>query len=226
MTSYTNRVDTILTNIPELAESDFFHSSFILFIFSLNGLSSLLCSNGIKNTEFEFHESLPIGVRTSSSLFLFFLLAVESSWWLNVLLKKSPQSLPDAPPANVFFRPYWLMKILAVTMTRGGYMTPKLYVPKNVWFQLGAKFTAIETKFTSCETILIYLQKMKDMDMSDINMITKASGNWMTSGSIQNPFMNFFPLFFSSFSGNGGVLSAAWPNSEFAGTKVEVYQWD
>jgi len=36
------------------------------------------------------------------------------------------------------------------------------------------KFTAIETKFTSCETILIYLQKMKDMDMSDLNMITKV----------------------------------------------------
>lgn len=119
MTNYTNRVDLILTNIPEIASHD------------------------SKNAEFEFQESLPIG------------------------------SLPEAPPVNVLFRPYWLMKLLAQTMTRGGYMTAKLYVPKNVWFQLGAKFTAIETKFTSCETILIYLQKIKDVDMGDTNMITK-----------------------------------------------------
>lgn len=59
-------------------------------------------------------------------------------------------------------------------MTRGGYMTPRLYVPRNVWFQAGAKFTAIESKFTSCETILIYLQKLKQEDITDTQKLVKV----------------------------------------------------
>jgi len=62
-------------------------------------------------------------------------------------------------------------------------------------FQQGAKFTAIETKFTSCETLLIYLQKIKDVDPSDSNMIVKV---WPIS--ISPPFrltLNWAQLNFS-----------------------------
>lgn len=119
ITMYTNRVDLIYSQIPELAD------------------------NEVNINEFEFKESLPIG------------------------------SLPDPAPASIYYRPFWMMRLLAQTMTRGGYMTPKLYVPRNVWFQLGAKFTAIEAKFTACETVLIYLLKLKDEDITDKNMLAK-----------------------------------------------------
>ena len=63
-------------------------------------------------------------------------------------------------------------------------MTPKLYIPRNLWFQLGARFTAIEAKFSACETILIYLLKLKDEDITDTNMVAKV---------------RFFPFIFLSF---------------------------
>lgn len=121
ITAYTNRVDMILTSVPELGAT--------------NEMPSL--------SEFTFKEQQQIG------------------------------SLPEAPPSNALYRPYWLMKMLGQTMTRGGYMTPKLYVTRQVWFQSGAKFTAIETKFTTCETILIWLQKLKDETIADANKIAK-----------------------------------------------------
>eukprot|EP00160_Parvularia_atlantis_P013786 Unigene3057_Nuclearia_a/m.9402 Unigene3057_Nuclearia_a/g.9402 ORF Unigene3057_Nuclearia_a/g.9402 Unigene3057_Nuclearia_a/m.9402 type:complete len:325 (-) Unigene3057_Nuclearia_a:60-1034(-) len=121
ITSYTNRVDIIITNIPELGRN-----------MPPPSLSA-----------FTFKEQPPIG------------------------------TMPETAPSDPLRRPYWLMKLLALTMTRGGYMTPKLYVPRNVWFQQGAKFTAIESKFTNCETILIWLQKLQDETLTDTNKVSK-----------------------------------------------------
>ncbi|KAI9355353.1 hypothetical protein DFJ73DRAFT_623699 [Zopfochytrium polystomum] len=50
------------------------------------------------------------------------------------------------------------MKLLRRTMTTGGMLTPRLHVPRQVWFQSGAKFIAIESKFAACEELFLALQ--------------------------------------------------------------------
>lgn len=79
------------------------------------------------------------------------------------------------------------MRTLGQTMVRGGYVTQRLWVPRNLWFQPGAKFTAIEAKFTSCETILIYLQKLKEEDLEDtVNLAKELDEFCLQLDSIQN----------------------------------------
>ncbi|XP_004343103.1 hypothetical protein CAOG_07244 [Capsaspora owczarzaki ATCC 30864] len=93
----------------------------------------------------------------------------ETSFFsLDFLLDSIPKgSSPDPPPPSPFHRPYWLMRVLLRTMTTGGYLTPKLYVPRQVWFQTGLKLTSVSSKFMSCDTALIYLLKMDKENVKD-----------------------------------------------------------
>lgn len=87
---------------------------------------------------------------------------------LDFLFDSIPKgSSPDPPPASPFHRPYWLMRVLYKTMTTGGYLTPKLYVPRQIWFQTGIKLTGVSSKFMSCDTALIYLLKMEKENVKD-----------------------------------------------------------
>jgi len=70
--------------------------------------------------------------------------------------------LPDAHPTLAVLKPFWLMRVWAKTMSVGGYVTPKLYVPKVLWYQSGCKFAAFQTKLTSCEALLEGLAKLKE----------------------------------------------------------------
>jgi hypothetical protein len=43
-------------------------------------------------------------------------------------------------------RPFRLMKLVSTSIDQGGYITPRLYIPQQVWNQAGVKLVAIETK--------------------------------------------------------------------------------
>jgi len=83
------------------------------------------------------------------------------------------EEAPEAPPQSASHRPYWMMRILAKTMTSGGFITSSLYVPHNLWYQSGIKFTGIQLKYVSCETILDLLLKLKDEDTNDSQFFAK-----------------------------------------------------
>jgi hypothetical protein len=38
---------------------------------------------------------------------------------------------------------------------------------------IGAKFVAIDAKFNSCDTLLLWLMKLKELDISDLNSLSK-----------------------------------------------------
>jgi hypothetical protein len=81
---------------------------------------------------------------------------------------------PEPVPQDPHRRPFWLMKVLAVTMRSGGMLTPRLHVPRHIWFQSGAKFVAIEAKFSACENIYVSLNAIKDLDPRDSQAIRSA----------------------------------------------------
>eukprot|EP01119_Soliformovum_irregulare_P022945 TRINITY_DN7934_c0_g1_i5.p1 TRINITY_DN7934_c0_g1~~TRINITY_DN7934_c0_g1_i5.p1 ORF type:complete len:352 (-),score=82.24 TRINITY_DN7934_c0_g1_i5:140-1195(-) len=82
-------------------------------------------------------------------------------------------TMPDPPPSQPLFRPFWLMKVLATTMKDGGHLTPKVYVPKAVWYQSGLKIASINTKMASCLAISEALTRLQKIDMKDTDMVLR-----------------------------------------------------
>ncbi|KAG0207491.1 hypothetical protein BGX28_001268 [Mortierella sp. GBA30] len=62
-----------------------------------------------------------------------------------------------------FFRCFWLMRLLEQTMTSGGFLTKRLFVPRQIWYQQKRAFfrlAALETKIHTCQTLATSLDRM------------------------------------------------------------------
>jgi hypothetical protein len=62
---------------------------------------------------------------------------------------------PDPPPAFPPRVPFWLLKLLKKVIRNGGFLTDKVYIPKPVWGQDGAKFAGLTIKTPAYEQIII-----------------------------------------------------------------------
>ncbi|KAF9955224.1 hypothetical protein BGZ65_003523 [Modicella reniformis] len=72
-----------------------------------------------------------------------------------------PPSDFDPPPADHFLRCFWFIHRLEQTMTSGGFLSQKLYVPKLVWHQKGVvRLPAIEAKINACHTLSQLLDRL------------------------------------------------------------------
>jgi len=60
-------------------------------------------------------------------------------------------------PENSLRRPFWQLNLLRATITTGGFLTPRLHVPRLVWEQWGAKLNGLTTKATAFEAVLSLL---------------------------------------------------------------------
>lgn len=58
------------------------------------------------------------------------------------------------PPADVARRPFYFMQQLCESMQVGGYLTPRLYIPRGLWSQNGVKLLHVETKVRALDTLL------------------------------------------------------------------------
>lgn len=64
-------------------------------------------------------------------------------------------TVPDPPPTFPPRVPFWLLKLLKKVIRSGGFLTDKVYVPKPVWCQDGAKFAGLSIKTPAYEQIII-----------------------------------------------------------------------
>ncbi|KAK4237006.1 hypothetical protein C8A03DRAFT_45094 [Achaetomium macrosporum] len=92
----------------------------------------------------------------------------------------SPNALaPDAPaplepcPSDVMLRPFWLMRCLYQTLChpRGGYLSNKLFVPRDVWRVKGVKLRNLEDKIANCDLLTASLQKLGRVDTCDADAV-------------------------------------------------------
>lgn len=60
----------------------------------------------------------------------------------------------ESPPSSTIKTSYWQLRIIANTIDDGGYLTPNLYVPKNLWTQYGVKFSGLSAKTAAFQTII------------------------------------------------------------------------
>jgi hypothetical protein len=76
--------------------------------------------------------------------------------------KMSPIVLNFEPreeaPKSLLLRPYWLLRVLRKVINQGGYLSPKIFVPKLVWSQYGVKFTGLSAKTFAFEQLLIAIK--------------------------------------------------------------------
>mmetsp|Transcript_23943 Transcript_23943/g.33574 ORF Transcript_23943/g.33574 Transcript_23943/m.33574 type:complete len:450 (+) Transcript_23943:113-1462(+) len=96
-------------------------------------------------------------------------------------------SIPEGPPANPQLRPFWLMRIFLRTIQMGGYLTPSIFVPKSVWYQVGARFASLESKITNTENVVESLLKLKEISLEDQEAVSRELELFvMLLGTVQN----------------------------------------
>ena len=84
---------------------------------------------------------------------------------------------PDPPPsgADEWRRPFWLMRILRNSIEHGGYLSPdgRVYVPRRLWLQKGARFTAMAAKLECAHCLYAELHRMRAIDFKQPAIMSK-----------------------------------------------------
>ncbi|KAL4819046.1 hypothetical protein BDW67DRAFT_148140 [Aspergillus spinulosporus] len=90
----------------------------------------------------------------------------------NALDPNSP--LPLEPcPESFLLRPFWLMRCIYQTIAhpRGGYLSTKLFVPREVWRVKNVKIKAVEEKISNCDLLTAALLKLSKVDTYDADAV-------------------------------------------------------
>lgn len=86
---------------------------------------------------------------------------------------------PSAPiplepcPTEFLLRPFWLMRALYQTIAhpKGGYLSTKLFIPRDVWRVKGVKLKNIEDKIANCDFLTAALLKLAQVDTFDADAV-------------------------------------------------------
>ncbi|KAJ5084290.1 hypothetical protein NUU61_008869 [Penicillium alfredii] len=90
----------------------------------------------------------------------------------NSLVANAP--LPLEPcPESFLFRPFWLMRCLYQTIAHphGGYLSAKLFIPRDVWRVKNVKLKAVEDKISNCDLLTAALLKLAQVDTYDADAV-------------------------------------------------------
>lgn len=90
----------------------------------------------------------------------------------NPLQVDVPSSLEPCP-TDYLLRPFWLMRCLYQTLAhpRGGYLSNKLFVPRDVWKVKGVKIRNVEDKVATCDYLTAALLKLARVDTCDADAV-------------------------------------------------------
>ncbi|KAE9980244.1 hypothetical protein BLS_008959 [Venturia inaequalis] len=90
----------------------------------------------------------------------------------NPLAANAPIPLEACPDSHLL-RPFWLMRCFYQTIAhpRGGYLSTKLFVPRDVWRVKGVKIKGVEDKIANCDLLTAALQKLSSVDTLDADAV-------------------------------------------------------
>ncbi|KAI9800396.1 MAG: hypothetical protein M1825_004166 [Sarcosagium campestre] len=90
----------------------------------------------------------------------------------NPLAANAPVALEPCP-SECIRRPFWLMRCFYQTIAhpRGGYISTKLFVPRDVWLVKGVKLKAIDEKIANCDFLTAALMKLAKVDTCDADAV-------------------------------------------------------
>ncbi|KAI9658308.1 MAG: hypothetical protein M1821_002441 [Bathelium mastoideum] len=79
-------------------------------------------------------------------------------------MTSSTAPLPLEPcPTSALLRPFWLLRALYQTLAhpRGGYLSTKLFVPRDVWGVRGVKLRGLEDKVGACDLLTAACERVR-----------------------------------------------------------------
>ncbi|KAF1834310.1 hypothetical protein BDW02DRAFT_342713 [Decorospora gaudefroyi] len=76
-------------------------------------------------------------------------------------------------PDSYLLRPFWLMRCFYQTIAhpRGGYISTKLFIPRDVWRVKGVKLKNVEDKIANCDMLTAALQKLASVNSNDADAV-------------------------------------------------------
>jgi len=90
----------------------------------------------------------------------------------NSLVANAP--LPLEPcPESFLLRPFWLMRCMYQTLAHphGGYLSAKLFIPRDAWRVKNVKIKALEDKVSNCDLLTAALLKLSQVDTYDADAV-------------------------------------------------------
>lgn len=90
----------------------------------------------------------------------------------NPLAANAPIPLEPCPE-SFLLRPFWLMRCFYQTLAhpRGGYLSTKLFVPRDAWCVKGVKLKALDDKIAACDLLTAALLKLAAVDTLDADAV-------------------------------------------------------
>ncbi|KAJ5964649.1 uncharacterized protein N7479_004525 [Penicillium vulpinum] len=99
----------------------------------------------------------------------------------NSLVANAP--LPLEPcPESFLLRPFWLMRCLYQTLAHphGGYLSEKLFIPRDVWRVKNVKLKALEEKVSNCDLLTAALLKLAQVNTYDADAVLEEMQSFDT----------------------------------------------
>ena len=90
----------------------------------------------------------------------------------NPLATNAPLPLEPCPESTLL-RPFWFLRSIYQTIAhpRGGYITNKLFVPRDIWRVKNIKLKNVEEKVSSCDLLTAALLKLGKVDTMDADAV-------------------------------------------------------
>ena len=90
----------------------------------------------------------------------------------NTMAANHPVPLEPCPE-SFLLRPFWLMRCIYQTIAHpsGGYLSTKLFVPRDAWRVKNAKIKAVEEKVSNCDLLTAALLKLSQVDTYDADAV-------------------------------------------------------
>lgn len=76
-------------------------------------------------------------------------------------------------PESYLLRPFWLMRAMGLTLThpKGGFLTSRLFVPREVWQTKGVKLKSVDEKIANCDLLVAALGRLASVDTFDADAL-------------------------------------------------------
>lgn len=99
----------------------------------------------------------------------------------NSLIPNAPAPLEPCPE-SFLLRPFWLMRCLYQTIAHphGGYISAKLFIPRDIWRVKNVKLKAIEDKVSQCDLLTAALLKLARVDPYDADAVLEEMEGFET----------------------------------------------
>jgi hypothetical protein len=83
-----------------------------------------------------------------------------------------PAGLEPCPESSLL-RPFWLMRAIgsSITHPRGGFVTSRLFVPRDVWQTRGVKLKSLDEKVANCDLLTAALGRIAGVDTYDADAV-------------------------------------------------------